>query len=80
MKFKIPFYYRNKPLGEREIEIPDFVQCGNFRHVADFKKVENIGPRYYAVYKCWDKKHPAARRRVNELTEEEIAKILEGGR
>ena len=76
MIIKIPFYYRNKFLEKRSVEISSFVQCDGFRHPADFKKIESIGARYYAIYKCsLDKRHPRIRKRINELTEVEIAKL-----
>lgn len=73
----IPFYYRNNPIGNRRITIPDFIQCGSFRHPAAFKKILNIGPRYYALYQC-TLGHSPIKQRINELSELEIKK-LKGG-
>lgn len=77
---KIPFFYRNKPLGDRQIDIPDEVKCPICGYSAELGKTEisTIGPRYYAQYWCWSIPGHHFKIRINELTELEIAK-LKGG-
>lgn len=73
MKKTIPFFYRNNFVENRKLEIENVIRCSQLRprggyclKSAIFKKIENIGPRYYAVYSC--QSHPRFRIRINEYT------------
>jgi hypothetical protein len=80
MKIKIPFYYRNKPLGEREVQIPETAKCpkcGGRARLNTQSTLYRIGPRYYAQYGC--PMADAFMLRINLLTKSEIAKIRNHG-
>ena len=78
MELLVQFFYRNKYLGRRAIKIGksylcDMKNANACQKRAPFVKTENIGPRWYAVYKC--PKHGEIKIRLNELAPEEINKI-----